>query len=65
VGEPDALDASAIGPRVRALAQWNFAVQAAQFRRHFFDMDDLLGAYDEDRRHGEISVTFVPRTRAR
>jgi hypothetical protein len=39
--------------------------EAAQFRRRFFDLDDLPGQMAEIADLGGVNVTFVPRTRAR
>ena len=44
--------------------QWNMLWESAQFRRRFFDMDDLR-ADGEDRRPWRHQRHFVPRTRAR
>ena len=47
-----------------ALPQWNMLWEAAQFRRRFFDLEDLEQmAKIAD--IGDVNVTFVPRTRAR
>ena len=48
-----------------ALAQWNMLWEAAQFRRRFFDLDDLPEPMAKIADIGDVNVTFVPRTRAR
>jgi hypothetical protein len=40
-------------------------VEAAQFRRHFFDIDDLPEPMAKIADLGDVNVSFVPRTRAR
>lgn len=50
---------------VVALAQWNMLWEAAQFRRRFFDLDDLPKPMAKIADLGDVNVTFVPRTRAR
>lgn len=48
-----------------AVAQWNMPWEAAQFRRRFFDLDDLPEPMARVADLGDVNVTFVPRTRAR
>lgn len=48
-----------------AVAQWNMLWEAAQFRRRFFDLDDLPEPMARIADLGDVNVTFVPRTRAR
>lgn len=48
-----------------AIAQWNMLWEAAQFRRRFFDLDDLPEPMARIADLGDVNVTFVPRTRAR
>lgn len=48
-----------------ALAQWNMLWEAAQFRRRFFDLDDLPEQMAKIADISDVNVTFVPRTRAR
>lgn len=48
-----------------AIAQWNMLWEAAQFRRRFFDLDDLPEPMTRIADLGDVNVTFVPRTRAR
>lgn len=47
-----------------AIAKWNMAWEAGQFRRRFFD-DDLPGRLGEVADQGDVNVVFVPRTRTR
>lgn len=48
-----------------AIAKWNMLWESAQFRRRFFDMDDLPEPMAKIADLGDVNVTFVPRTRAR
>lgn len=48
-----------------ALSQWNTLWEAGQFRRRFFDMDDLPEPLATIADLGDVNVTFVPRTRSR
>jgi hypothetical protein len=48
-----------------AIAQWNMLWEAAQFRRRFFDLEDLSEPMAKVANLGDVNVTFVPRTRAR
>jgi hypothetical protein len=48
-----------------AIAQWNMLWEAAQFRRRFFDLDDLPEPMAKIADLGDVNVTFVSRTRAR
>ncbi|WP_049803326.1 hypothetical protein [Pseudonocardia dioxanivorans] len=50
---------------VGAVGQWNMLWESAQFRRRFFDMDDLPKPMAKIADLGDVNVTFVPRTRAR
>ena len=45
--------------------QWNILWEAAQFRRRFFDLEDLAEQMAKIADLGDVNVTFVPRTRAR
>jgi hypothetical protein len=45
--------------------QWNMLWEAAQFRRRFFDLEDLPEQMAKIADLGDVNVTFVPRTRAR
>jgi hypothetical protein len=58
---PDAMDLEVVG----AIGQWNMLWEAAQFRRRFFDMDDLPKPMATIADLGDVNVTFVPRTRSR
>ncbi|WP_109524790.1 MULTISPECIES: hypothetical protein [Nocardia] len=68
--EPEEFVTLAI-PRARqvelegAVAQWNMLWEAAQFRRRFFDEDDLPAPIAKVADLGDVNVTFVPRTRSR
>jgi hypothetical protein len=48
-----------------AVGQWNLLWEAAQYRRRFFDMDDLPEPMAAIADLGDVNVTFVPRTRSR
>ncbi|WP_210435275.1 hypothetical protein [Saccharopolyspora sp. ASAGF58] len=48
-----------------AVAQWNMLWEAAQFRRRFFDSDDLSESMAKIADLGDVNVVFVPRTRTR
>ncbi len=48
-----------------AVGQWNMLWESAQFRRRFFDIDDLPKPISEIADLGDVNVTFVPRTRSR
>jgi hypothetical protein len=50
---------------VGAVGQWNMLWESAQFRRRFFDLDDLPNPMARIADLGDLNVTFVPRTRAR
>lgn len=50
---------------VGAVGQWNMLWESAQFRRRFFDIDDLPKPMAKIADLGDVNVTFVPRTRAR
>ncbi|WP_205856341.1 hypothetical protein [Phytoactinopolyspora endophytica] len=45
-----------------AVAQWNMLWEAAQFRRRFFDVDDLPESMAKVADLGDVNVMFVPRT---
>lgn len=47
------------------VGQWNMLWEAAQFRRRFFDIDELPPAMSEIADLGDVNVVFVPRTRSR
>ncbi|MFF4597233.1 hypothetical protein [Amycolatopsis sp. NPDC001319] len=42
-----------------AIAQWNMLWEAAQFRRRFFDPDDLPAPMARIADLGDVNVTFV------
>jgi len=48
-----------------AVARWNLAWEAAQFRRRMFDEQDLPRKLHEVADRGDFNVAFVPRTRTR
>ncbi|MFZ2174761.1 MAG: sigma-70 family RNA polymerase sigma factor [Rhodococcus sp. (in: high G+C Gram-positive bacteria)] len=48
-----------------AVGQWNMLWESAQFRRRFFDVDDLPDQLAKVAELGDVNVTFVPRTRSR
>lgn len=48
-----------------AVAKWNMLWEAGQFRRRFFDEDELPEEMAQIADLGDINVTFVPRTRLR
>lgn len=48
-----------------AVAEWNMLWEAAQFRRRFFDVDELPEPMAKIADLGDVNVTFVPRTRMR
>lgn len=48
-----------------AVGKWNTLWEAGQFRRRFFDEDELPEAMAEIADLGDINVTFVPRTSSR
>lgn len=48
-----------------AVAQWNLAWEAAQFRRRFFDLDGLPEPMAKIAELGDVNVSFVPRTSSR
>lgn len=48
-----------------AVAEWNLLWEAAQFRRRFFDEDDLSGQLWRVADRGDVNVVFVPRTSTR
>ncbi|OLL70456.1 hypothetical protein Ae168Ps1_6203 [Pseudonocardia sp. Ae168_Ps1] len=50
---------------VGAIGQWNMVWEAAQFRRRFFDIDELPAAVAAIADLGDLNVVFVPRTRSR
>lgn len=48
-----------------AVSKWNTLWEAGQFRRRFFDEDELPETMAEIADLGDINVTFVPRTSSR
>jgi len=48
-----------------AVSQWNMLWEAAQFRRRFFDDDDLVEPLRTIAELGDVNVSLVPRTRSR
>lgn len=50
---------------VGAVAQWNMLWEAAQYRRRYFDMDDLPAQMAQVADLGDVNVVFVPRTPSR
>jgi hypothetical protein len=48
-----------------AVAKWNMVWEAAQFRRRFFDDDELPSPFAEIADSGDVNVVFVPRTETR
>lgn len=48
-----------------AVAKWNLLWEAGQFRRRFFDLDELPPAMAKIADLDDINVVFVPRTRSR
>lgn len=50
---------------VGAVGQWNMLWESAQFRRRFFDFDDMPEPMAKIADLGDVNVTFVPRTRSR
>lgn len=48
-----------------AVAQWNMLWEAAQYRRRFFDVDDLPEPMAAIAELGDVNVTFVPRSATR
>ena len=48
-----------------AVARWNLLWEAAQFRRRFFDEDELPARMRRVADRGDLNVVFVPRTRTR
>jgi len=48
-----------------AVGQWNMLWEAAQYRRRFFDLDDLPATMAEIADLGDINVVFLPRTSMR
>lgn len=47
------------------VTQWNMLWEAAQYRRRFFDTDDLPAPMADVAELGDVNVVFVPRTRSR
>jgi hypothetical protein len=47
------------------VAQWNSLWEAAQFRRRFFDLEELPAPIGAIADRGDLNVIFVPRTRSR
>jgi hypothetical protein len=50
---------------VGAVGKWNLLWEAAQYRRRFFDVDELPTPIAQIAELGDVNVTFVPRTRSR
>lgn len=50
---------------VVAVSKWNMLWEAGQFRRRFFDQDELPEEMAAIADLGDVNVTFVPRTRSR
>jgi DNA-directed RNA polymerase specialized sigma24 family protein len=48
-----------------AVAQWNLLWESAQFRRRYFDDDELPPEVAQIADQGDVNVTFVPRTATR
>ena len=48
-----------------AVSKWNTLWEASQFRRRFFDEDELPEPMASVADLGDVNVTFVPRTRSR
>jgi hypothetical protein len=48
-----------------AVAQWNMLWEAAQYRRRFFDTDDIPEPMAAIAELGDVNVTFVPRSATR
>src|SRR4051812_43673696 len=47
-----------------AVSEWNLLWEAGQFRRRFFDDDELPETMAAIAELGDVNVTFVPRTRS-
>jgi hypothetical protein len=45
-----------------AIAKWNLLWESAQFRRRYFDEDELPPEVGEIADRGDVNVVFVPRT---
>lgn len=50
---------------VVAVSKWNMLWEAGQFRRRFFEQDELPEPMASIADLGDVNVTFVPRTRSR
>ena len=48
-----------------AVAKWNLLWESAQFRRRYFDEDELSAEVAQIADRGDVNVTFVPRTSTR
>ena len=48
-----------------AVAKWNLLWESAQFRRRYFDEDELPPEVAQIADQGDVSVTFIPRTATR
>lgn len=48
-----------------AVAKWNLVWESAQFRRRYFDEDELPAEVTQLADRGDVNVTFVPRTATR
>jgi hypothetical protein len=57
--------ASSSPEAVVEIGQWNMLWEAAQFRRRFFDIDELPKPMARIAELGDVNVTFVPRTQSR
>lgn len=58
---PASMDLEMVG----AVGRWNMLWEAAQFRRRFFDLDEMPEPMARIADLGDVNVTFVPRTRSR
>jgi hypothetical protein len=47
------------------VAKWNLLWESAQFRRRYFDEDELPAEVAQIAERGDVNVTFVPRTATR
>lgn len=48
-----------------AVGMWNMVWESAQFRRRYFDMDELPKPLQRIADLGDVNVSFVPRTKSR
>jgi hypothetical protein len=51
--------------RLVAIAKWNLLWESAQFRRRYFDDDELPPEVAQIADQGDVNVTFIPRTATR